>query len=125
MTYQMLEQFLWGHMECHSVNNLEIQEKHIKFNLPYNYTVNLLKLFESAFSHTTEKHIYININNFSLPEQHSVWDCHCLCRLRCHLPRPLGPVHQVGELQSAQGKWPAGWGSAASASAPSTKKRKL
>ena len=99
--------------------------KHIKFNLPCNYTETLLKLFESAFSHTSEEHIYINLNNFSLPEQHSVWDCRCLCRHRRHPPRPLGPAHQVGELQSARGKWPAGWGSAASASAPSTKKRKF
>lgn len=69
--------------------------------------------------------MYISTNNFPLPEPHSVWDCHCLCHLHCHPPHPLGPAHQVEELLSAQGKWLAGWGSAAFASAPSKKQRNL
>lgn len=73
---------------------------------------------QSAFYYTTQGIAYEQ--NFSQPEQHSVWDCHYRCHLRCHPLHPLGLAHQGEEQHLAQGRWTAGWGSAASASAPST-----
>lgn len=103
ITYNMLKQFLWRHMERHGINNLEQREE--------------------SFIHHQDSCWFTKVWVFSFewspPEQHSVWDCYFPCHLHCHL-YPLGPAHREGALLPAEGKWPAEWGSAASASTPST-----
>lgn len=42
MTYQMLEKFLWRHMEGHRVNNLDTHTQCNKLTLGCEYTLNSL-----------------------------------------------------------------------------------
>lgn len=118
LAYQLSKQFLWGHVECHGINYLKIHRN--KRNL-----LSLISSEEPQRLSCRWREVYCVAYQWKYPPgQHSAWDCHSLCYLHRCLPHPLDPVPQVGALRPARGKWPSGWGSAASASKRSTNGKK-